>query len=874
MARPLIGRSGRITLLVVLLPVLFTGRFSAAQSLYERPVLTVELGMHTALIAAAATDAAGRFTVTGSDDKTIRVWSVSDGKLLQTIHVPAGPDNVGKIRAVAMSPDGKVVAAGGWMEGPRDFPIYLFDPITGKMTDRIASDLSYTTHGLAFSADGRYLAATLYSNGGLRVFDRDKNWGEAFRDPDYGSTSYGAAFANDGRLATASYDGKTRLYDSSFSLVASQTAPNGNTPQKIVFSPNGNVLAVGYNDTPSVSLLDGHTLTPLPGPNTDDLNNGNLQSVAWSADGQILFAGGRYEDDTGNPPIFAWDQAGGGKRWALSSCGTDSNTVRDLVPSPTGQLLIARSDPCLAFQAPNGSVYWAHRAPGANFRSQEKNFAVSTDGMVVDFGFEQFGKSPLRFDLRSLTLFGDRPAADMTRPPRQDGLSIEYWDNFEYPKLSGKPIELEKGDISRSLAIHPDGHRFVLGTGFSLRAFDVDGKALWNRAVPGEARAVNITGDGRLVVAAHIDGTIRWHRMDDGRELLALYVLSDKKNWVAWTPEGFYAATPGAFGVLRWQVNRGPNAAAETVSVSDIPRLNRPDALPLVLQELETARALGIAEEAAARHEVQVATRAAKAPGARLHVLTIGINDYGNKAQQLHLKFADKDASDVANALVNTQGSEFNKMGGLYAEVVPIYLHDESATKREISEAFASIERNMAKDSTGQDLAVVMFSGHGAIISDKFYLLPYGVEIGTLAAIEVSAIEASQFQGWVKKLAEHGRALVLLDACHSGAVAADGSKLTTNADFLRSTMASSNVTVLTSSSADEPSREDEVWKNGAFTKVLMEAFGKDADENHDGLISMSELTAYLSAHLPMLTDGHQHPGIEQRFQSDLFVAGL
>ena len=132
----------------------------------------------------------------------------------------------------------------------------------------------------------------------------------------------------------------------------------------------------------------------------------------------------------------------------------------------------------------------------------------------------------------------------------------------------------------------------------------------------GEARAVNITGDGRLVAVAYLDGTIRWHRMDDGRELLALYVLSDKKNWVAWTPEGFYAATPGAYGVLRWQINRGADAAAETVPVSAIPKLNRPDALPLVLQEMETARALGIADLAAARHDVQVVTGAAKAPGA------------------------------------------------------------------------------------------------------------------------------------------------------------------------------------------------------------------------------------------------------------------
>ena len=122
------------------------------------------------------------------------------------------------------------------------------------------------------------------------------------------------------------------------------------------------------------------------------------------------------------------------------------------------------------------------------------------------------------------------------------------------------------------------------------------------------------------------------------------------------TPEGFYDATPGAFGVLRWHVNRGFDAAAATVPISDIPRLRRPDALPFVLQELETARALGIADMKAARREVQIRTGSAKAPGARLHVLAIGVSDYGAKAAGLALKFAHKDAEDVASALLNTQG--------------------------------------------------------------------------------------------------------------------------------------------------------------------------------------------------------------------------
>jgi Caspase domain len=352
-----------------------------------------------------------------------------------------------------------------------------------------------------------------------------------------------------------------------------------------------------------------------------------------------------------------------------------------------------------------------------------------------------------------------------------------------------------------------------------------------------------------------------------------LQVLSDKKNWVAWTPEGFYDATPGAFGVLKWHVNRGNDAAADAVPVSKIPRLKRPDALPLVLQELETARALGIADLAAARFDVKEATGAAVAPGAQLHILAIGISDYGEKATSLRLKFAAKDANDVASALLATQGSEFNRKGGLYADGKPQYLHDGEADRAAIFRALGSIKANMAKDEAGQDLAVILFSGHGAIIDDRFYLLPYGVDARTPADLKASAISANDFHDEIAELAKRGRVLVLLDTCHSGAVTGDGSALASNADLLRSIIAASNVTVLTSSTTNEFSREDEKWNNGAFTKVLLDALGKDADENHDGLVSMSELTRYVATHVSGLTGDQQHPGVEQRYEGELFIAG-
>jgi uncharacterized caspase-like protein len=371
------------------------------------------------------------------------------------------------------------------------------------------------------------------------------------------------------------------------------------------------------------------------------------------------------------------------------------------------------------------------------------------------------------------------------------------------------------------------------------------------------------------VIAAYGDGTIRWHRLDDGRELLALYVLADKQNWVAWTPEGFYAATAGAFGVLQWQVNRGFDAAADTVPVNTIPSLRRPDALALVLQEMETARALGIADLKAARTAVKIATGSAKAPGARLHVLTIGISDYGDKARNLRLNFAARDAQDVANALLNTQA------GGLYAEVKPIFLHDGEADKHGIVDALAAMDRNMTS-SAGQDLAVVMFSGHGTMIDNQFYLLPYGADSSSMDHLQADGIPATEFKRGIEKLAQHGRVLVLLDACRSAGLMGGTANALPAAEVLRSVMNTSNVTVLTSSAADKVSREDEKWGHGAFTKALLDALSAsdEVDTNHDGVISMSELTAYVGKHLTELTGGDQQLGLDQRFQGDIFVDGL
>ena len=88
----------------------------------------------------------GRYVLSGSSDKTLRLWEVATGKELRRFE-----GHSGRVCSVAFSPDGRYV-----LSGSRDKTIRLWEVATGKELRRFEGHSSWVI-SVAFSPDGRYI---------------------------------------------------------------------------------------------------------------------------------------------------------------------------------------------------------------------------------------------------------------------------------------------------------------------------------------------------------------------------------------------------------------------------------------------------------------------------------------------------------------------------------------------------------------------------------------------------------------------------------------------------------------------------------------------------------------------------------------------
>jgi hypothetical protein len=298
-------------------------------------------------------------------------------------------------------------------------------------------------------------------------------------------------------------------------------------------------------------------------------------SVVWSSDGEALYAGGEYKGD-GLNPIYRWRDKG---RGAPERIPVIRNRVTEIQQMPGNQIAFAGEDPGVGILSPDGKVL-VYRGPDiVDFSKARAQVLLSADGGIVRYpvdGNARHSFAPLGD--------GDQVLASEPRAPAfgprlsAPGMSVSDWKDNYKPAINGKPPKLDDYEMSRSYAISPDGKSVLLGTEWGVRLFDRDAAQIWGVALPAVAWAVNISQNGKLAIAALSDGTIRWYRMTDGKEVLAYFPHGNGKDWIAWTPDGYYTCSVYGDNYIGWHVNRGKDLAPDFYRAVQFDRiLYRPD---------------------------------------------------------------------------------------------------------------------------------------------------------------------------------------------------------------------------------------------------------------------------------------------------------
>jgi len=569
---PADGALGRLLSLSLFLGALLGALPAAAQrEPPQAPVLRVEAAAHTAPVSRLATDAAGRLLASVSDDKTLRLWSIPDGTPVGVLRPPIGDGSEGELYAVALSPDGTRAFAAGHTGRAWDgsFAIYLFDTGSGRLIARLPNQPAPVQH-LAVSADGTRLAAALGGRAGIRIWDATNGRQIAEDNAGWQGSARMLAFDGAGRLAVTSADGRVRLYDPAGRRIAERQPVQGGRPYGLAWSPDGALIAIGYEDRLRVDVLSATDLRTILTPDTAGLAGEGLPAVTWAHDargGVQLHAAGYARTPNASPGaanfvIRRWADFGLGPARDIAA---SRDAISHLLALPGGGLAFAAADPGWGRLSSEGTLAQPPAPPGADFRNTGARLAVSANGQRVRFMLRTAGPA-LLFDGQTGQLNAGESEAMLPARQQAPGLTITDWQNRDRPRLNGQPLRMSEGEFSRSLAIQPGDESFVIGTDTHLRLFDRTGRMLDQLAIPGAAWGL-VAAEG-MAVAALGDGTIRWFEAN-GRlvERGALFVHADARRWVAWTPEGLFDHAPaGGQELVGVHLNNGRAQTPEWAS--------------------------------------------------------------------------------------------------------------------------------------------------------------------------------------------------------------------------------------------------------------------------------------------------------------------
>lgn len=490
------------------------------------------------------------------------------------------PRHDGKAISVAYSPDGKLLATGGW-----DKRIRLWDAATGTaIRDWQAHDPAVWP--LAFSADGKQLLSA-GKDGKVILWNLDGT--EVRRFDGHTAGVYKLAWLHDeDRLLTASFDKTVREWQVSTGKELRKAAQDDEV-HALAVAPDRKSFATG-TDRGKITLYrrDFTEVTSWQGHGT------GIDHLSYSPDGKTLVSGGW--DRT----AVLWDPADGAK---LRTFEGHQDNVWPAVFSPDGKRLVTASRDGLirVWDPATGDLVREIDGPSKGvplvaFRPDGKAFAATSwDGSVRQWDLES-GKPVgpatghlgrildlrLSHDGKELASLGVEGTL-LTWDTRTGTPTTTAQGRLDEPKVGavgerfaalvnfanrgrlldrargGPGVEL-LGDGGEPTELHftPDERRLVTLRGNGrLVVHDTANGDLVGNVLLGKAQAVAVTPDGTGFVALSPNDALRWYRLDDLRPIRAVNVAADGPLGLRFSRDGRLLVGLGPDRVTVWEAATG-----------------------------------------------------------------------------------------------------------------------------------------------------------------------------------------------------------------------------------------------------------------------------------------------------------------------------
>jgi WD40 repeat protein len=269
------------------------------------------------VVTAVAISPDGRLVAAAGDDHLVHLWSLADGRRLHSLR-----GHLDWVRSLSFSADGARLASGG-----DDRRVLVWDLASGRQAQALGGN-DKAVYCLRYSPDGRTLAAV--------GFDRQLKLYEA-ASGDLATVlacpctdMRAVAFSPDSRLmASAGRNGQVRVWDVLSQSIAFERNLHDRRIRALAFSHDGGHLAVA-GDASQIVILDGRNGLPL---GTIPNLAGRVMSLAYVGPG--LLASGSSDNS-----IQLWDVTTARELRRLAG---HHGTVSALAFEPQSGLLVSGS---------------------------------------------------------------------------------------------------------------------------------------------------------------------------------------------------------------------------------------------------------------------------------------------------------------------------------------------------------------------------------------------------------------------------------------------------------------------------------------------------------------------------------------------------